>query len=385
MGIDTINHAGVRTGKRVASLDEMLVDLHDAQRKYATADAEHAGLTRQRVVQTVGQILESDVSERDREMVADILLSLVRQAEKDLRESLSERLCMMEGVPEDLILFLAHDVINVAKPVLRHSPVLTAQDLLYIIQSKPCEYWQSIAQRKLLDDCVVDALVDRNDEATALNLILNDKIALRTRAVEAFSELSKYSDQIAEPLLRRKELPQRLAMELYWHVSGPLRQKITERFGAQKAKIDLAFADAIEDFQDTAHGVQNPRPSALMQDLAHQYGEKDRITDAILVQTLRRGQIRFFVALMAQRSGLKTDIVQEIMRQIGGQGMAVACKAMEVKKENFVSIFLLSRSLARGDIAVDALELRKAIKYYDALSADLAASILADSIINGKA
>ena len=371
--------------KTASSLDEMLVALHDAQRTYSTSSTkedEDNGVARQRVVQTVAHILESDVSDNKRDMIGDILLSLVRQAESDLRESLAERLCIMNEVPEDLILFLAHDIIAVAEPILKFSSVLTDQDLLYIIQSKSAEYWQAIAQRKLLDSAVVDALVDRNDETTAKNLLLNETIALKETAIEAFAELSKYSDQLAEPLLARKELPQKVAMELFWHVSAHLRQHIIKNFQIPKERLDAALQDALEDFADTTTlGTQEPKPSALMMDLARQYGSLERINDAMLVKTLRRGQVRFFLALMANRTGLKPNTIHELMRQVNGQGMAVASRAVGIAKESFVSLFLLSRSLTRGDQAVDALELRKAIKYYDAMTEDMASTILADSIL----
>lgn len=366
-----------------ASFDEMLVELHDAQRNYAVSGHERNSVARQRVVHSVAEILKNDISDVERDQIADIILSLLRQAERDLRESLSERICVMDGVPEDVVLYLAHDIITVAKPVLKHSPILTQQDLLYIIQSKGREYWQAIAERKLLDSAVVDALVERGDETTALNLLLNERISLKVTAIEAFAELSKYSENIAEPLLRRPELPQRIAMDLYWHVSALLRARIVENYDIPKEKLDAALQDALEDFSETSVGVQDPKPSALMIELAAQYGRQDRINDQMLVKTLRRGQIRFFVALMAERSGLSPHTIHEIMRQIGGQGMAVACKAMGVVKENFISLFLLARSLTRGDQAVDALELRKAIKYFDALNQDLATTILADSIIKG--
>lgn len=364
-----------------ASLDEMLVDLHDSQRRYLMTVGGENGQARQRVVQNVAQILQADLTEYERANIADILVSLVRQAEIDLRESLSERLCIMDDVPEDVILYLAHDIIDVAKPVLQYSKILTETDLLYIIQSKGREYWQAIAQRKLLETSVVDALVYRNDEGTALNLLLNESIELKETALEAFAELSKYSDMVAEPLLRRQELPQKIAMDLFWHVSSHLRARIVENFKIPQDKLDAALQDALEDFTDTAVGIQEPKPSALMIDLAKQYHRLGRINDVMLVKTMRRGQVRFFVALMAERSGLNHGVIHEIMRQVGGQGMAVACKGMNVTKENFISLFLLARSLTRGDRAVDALELRKAIKYYDAINEDMAAGIMANSIL----
>jgi uncharacterized protein (DUF2336 family) len=364
-----------------ASIDELLVDLHDAQRRYATSTRYKATMNRQRVVHTVAQILETEVNPHEKTMVADVLMSLVRQAERDLRESLSERLCVINDAPEDLILYLAHDIISVAKPVLSYSPILTETDLLYIIQSKSPEYWQAIAQRKKLDSDVVDALVERKDEGTAVQLVNNDTIRLNITAIEAFAELSKYSESLAEPLLRRSELPKRIAMDLYWHVSAVLRSQINQSFNIPKEKLDEALQDALQDFSDTAHKTADPRPSALMMDLARQYSRLNRIDDAMLVKTLRRGHTRFFVALMAERSNLAPETIHEIMRQVGGQGMAVACKAIHVTKENFVSLFLLSRSLTRGECAVDAYELRKAIKYFDAISADFAASIMANTII----
>jgi len=363
------------------SFDEMLVELHDAQRTYAVTGHEKNGVARQRVAHAVAQILTAEISDSERDMIADVILALLRQAERDLRESLSERICVMDDVPEDVVLYLAHDVISVAKPVLKYSPVLNEQDLLYIIQSKGRDYWAAIAERKLLDTAVVDALVERNDESTAISLLYNEQISLKTTAIEAFAELSKYSEAMAEPLLRRPELPKKIAMDLYWHVSALLRARIVQQFEIPQSTLDAALQDALQDFNDTSVGVQDPKPSALMVELARQYGRQDRIADQMLVKTLRRGQIRFFVALMAERSGLTPALVHEVMRQVGGQGMAVACKAMGVTKENFISLFLLSRSLTRGDQAVDALELRKAIKYFDALNADMAAGIIADSII----
>lgn len=366
-------------GFQPVSLDEMLVDLHDAERRYTMTRGGENGVARQRVVQTVAQILESEIDRHQRDMVADVLISLMRQAEIDLRQSLSERLCVMEGIPEDVVLYLAHDIITVAKPVLQYSPVLTPTDLMYIIQSKGREYWQSIARRKLLESTVVDSLVDRHDEGTALNLLLNDSIELKPTALEAFAELSKYSDLLAEPLLRRPELPQRVAMDLFWHVSHTLRAHIVDNFNIPKEKLDEALQDALEDFSDSSIGVEDPKPSALMIDLAKQYGRLDRINDAMLVKTMRRGQVRFFVALMGERAHLPYNTVYEIMRQVGGQGMAVACRATGVTKENFVSLFLLSRSLTRGDRAVDAIELRKALKYYDAVQPEMATQIIKNS------
>lgn len=360
-------------------LDTLLVDLHEAQKAIVQKDSFDRE-DRQRVIQVISAILGTDLEQNDREMASDVVLSLVRQAEKDLRESLAERLCAMDNVPEQLILFLAHDDINVAKPVLQYSPCLSDTDLLYIIQAKGTEYWQAIARRRLLEAGVINALASKRDEATARELLLNRALTLPLTAVEMFADLSKYSSDLAEPLLRRPEIPRDTVMDIYWYVSQDLRDQIVAKFNITRDKVDEALQDALQDFADTAGGIKDPKPSNLMTDLARQYRRTNRINDLMLIKTLRRGQVRFFIALFAERMGLDHLTVFSLMRQVGGQGMAVACRAKEVTKENFISIFLLSRSLSRGDRAVDATELRRAIRYYDALNPLMATRILMNTV-----
>ena len=77
----------------------------------------------------IGSILEADVTDREGEMVADVLVELLRQAETDLRQALSEKLSLLDNVPLRLVLQLANDEIEIAQPVLTHSPVLGEFDL----------------------------------------------------------------------------------------------------------------------------------------------------------------------------------------------------------------------------------------------------------------
>jgi hypothetical protein len=60
--------------------------------------------------------------------------------------------------------------------------------------------------------------------------------------------------------------------------------------------------------------------------------------------------------------------------------LAVACRAKNISKENFVSLFLLTRTIARSSQAVTAEELKMAMRYYDGLTFKAAQDILKDSI-----
>ena len=367
------------------SLDRVLVDLHDQLSDYAAKDfSDKDPKEREQLVSQIASLCSVPMGEADKMLAEEVMLSLVKQAELDIRESLSDRLAFMDEVPQQVIHEFVHDVISVARPVLMHSPCLSEMDLMYVIRSKGAEYWQAIAQRRDLKPGIIDHLADTKDENTAATLLGNRAVALHHRVLKIFTGMSRYSKVLADPLINRPELPSDLAVDLYWHVSTVMREKLLEQHDISKSRLDAALQDIVQDFSDTAHGLNNFQPTTMMIDLARRYKRLGRISDAMLIKTLQRGQAKFFIALFAERCRLNHEQVHTVMSQVGGQGLGIAARACDINKENFVSLFLLSRSTSRGDRAVDAQELRQAIKNYDKISKAKAASIMLDAVKNGS-
>ncbi len=64
------------------------------------------------------------------------------------------------------------------------------------------------------------------------------------------------------------------------------------------------------------------------------------------------------------------------MFEPGGEGLAIACRAVEVSKADFASIFLLSRSARPGDKVVDPSELTRVLDLYDRIKLDTAHQVV---------
>src|SRR6056297_122186 len=126
--------------------------------------------------------------------MADVMISLMRQAEIDLREALAERLAVLDNVPLRLVLQLSNDEIDVARPVLKQSPVLSDMDLIYIMKSKGPEYWQAIAQREHMSNQIMNLLSDTRDVETGIALVENEKITLTEHTLNVLSEVAQNSD-----------------------------------------------------------------------------------------------------------------------------------------------------------------------------------------------
>lgn len=376
-----INDRHIQVGKGIEtfdSFDPLLVNLHDSVREYKInlgKTNDYNGIT-----QAVIDVLDAHLSQSEKTLATDILIELIKQAETDIRRNLSERLAPRDDLHPTLLHYLAYDKIDVAEPILLESPLLSDTDLLYIIQSTTADHWRAISMRPEIGGDVINSLIGKKDDGIALNLLSNETISLGDIHLRKIKPLASESADIAEIFLSYKTLPREMAVDIYWHVSTALRKKIANNYGVQGAEVNQALEDCIQDFSDTMLQPNAVRPSSLMKEVAEMYRDEDRITDQFLVGALRRRQGRFFLALFSKRTNLSIDIIWNMMRQIGGQGLAVACRAMNISKENFVSIFLLSRTIVKSNQPVDANELRMAMRYYDGLTYKMANEILKDSI-----
>ena len=323
----------------------------------------------------IGSILEADVTLSEGEMVADVLIELLRQAETDIRQSLSEKLSVLDTVPLRLVLQLANDDIEIARPVLKNSPVLGEFDLMYIIKSKTSEYWQTIATRKCLSDQVIDVLADTNDFDTALALAENTEIVLTQHAMVALSDIARDSDVLAIPLLRRSEVPSELAMALYKYVGEEIKNFIAKNYELDIEKVSNVVDQTVKEFGDCST-AEECAPENHMLEAARAASTRGMLSVQGMLATLRIGNVRSFVAQMSVYTDVPAEIVTRILMQKNGQGLAVLSKAYGIEKQDFISIFMLTAKFWNYGRLVEPKEIKKAVEYYNRATPDLAMQII---------
>lgn len=358
--------------------DPLLVSLHDNARNYIKAKDDQNAV--QGLIDAVVALLDAQLQLNERILASEVLISLVNQAERNMRESLSAKLAARNDVPETLLHYLLYDDIDMAGAILRQSRQLSEQDLSYIIHSKEKDHWNAIAARDDLTDRLVSQLVSKQDADTMITLLKNEGIVIAEDILREFYPMVKTDENVATEFVNYKALPKTIAVEIYWHVSAVLRQTIVARFEMSAVDIDMMMQDCLQDFTDTMNDLKDMTPSPLMQEVADIYMARDRITDDLLVSALRRRQGRFFIALFARKTGLSFSVVHSLMKQVAGQGLAVACRACNIGRSPFMSMFLIGRAIAKPDQAVNAEELKMALRYYDGLTLKMAQDILNQSI-----
>ena len=358
--------------------DPLLVALHD-NLKSLKNDKDNNALYHE-VENSIVNLLGANLQTTDKTSVAEIVIGIIKQARKDVQASLSEKLSVRDDLHPSLLHFLAYEEIHIAEPVLLNSTQLSNVDILYIIQAKDKKHWQVIARRPEINEDVIACLASKADEETNIHLLDNETISICDTMLHKIAEMSSESTALADKLVNYKTLPADIATAIYWNVSVSLREEVVQRFDVKPEVVDAALEDSVQDFTDTVLKADNMTPSDMMVITAENLHAEDSITGEMLVDCLRRRQGRFFIALFTQKTGLAHSTVASILRQGGGQGLAVACRATNISKKDFVSIFLLTSAIARSHQPVGADELRMAIRYYESLTHKMAKEILEDSI-----
>ncbi len=370
-GISSEQNPGKDPGQSLRFLLELALDKSLEGRRALTA--------------TIGDLFnkrDGVLSERERALMTDILRKLIHDCEIVVRRGLSESLSSAPNPPHELIVALANDEIEVAEPILRQSTVLRDAELVGVIRHRTQQHQLAIAMRRSLSEYVSDALVETGNIDVVKVLLENSDAQISEATMEYLAVESRRVDTYQEPLLRREDLGPELAARMYLWVSAALRTHILENFDVDPNRIDDHLeeaAGAIARGPEPQQGESrktDPEKAKPAEVLARRLTEQRKITPDFLVQVLRQGEVPLFEALFGELSGLKAPRLQSVLYDSGGEGLAIACRAMAMPKATFATIFLLSRRGHTGKQIVDPRELSRALLLFDKIVPAAAAAVM---------
>jgi uncharacterized protein (DUF2336 family) len=333
---------------------------------------------RTRLVQIVGDLFfdtDTVLRETERTIMSDILRQLIHDVEMKVRQVLAERMASEAGAPRDLVSALANDQIEVAHPILTQSTVLQDMELVEIIEHRTFGHQLAIAMRETVSETVSDALIETGNVDIIKTLLENDSADISGKAMEYLVEQSEKIDDIQVPLVNRTDLGPDLAKRMYWWVSAALRKHIVEHYRIDEAELDDKIQDTIHDILGGPGDIDNT-PLRKSQELAEKLQNAKAITPQLLIQTLRQGEVILFEDLLSQVTGLRTKLIRRFVFEPGGEGLAIACRAAEIDKPDFASIFLLSRSARPGDKVVDPNEVSRVLNFFDRIGIETARKVV---------
>jgi uncharacterized protein (DUF2336 family) len=275
-------------------------------------------------------------------MLFDVVLNqLAGDMEEAVRVELAERMAAVDPGPSRLLRGLAADpVIDVARPILEASSVLTDEDLVAVAERQGQEHLKAISRRAKVSAAVSEVIVARADDDTLGVLLGNDGAALSRRAHETAVDRAGVNPALHAAVVNRRELPIDLLNEMYFMVEAKLRAKILER----NATLDPAALDAaLEAGRNRVATEDGSLPGDYAEaeaDVRSMVARKALTPKALAGMLRNRESTRFMVAL-AELAGIDFHTARVILERRELDALAIVCKAADFERSLFLTFAVL--------------------------------------------
>ena len=286
------------------------------------------------------------------DVLQEIFLNLISTAEHDLRRRLAEKLSDSSWAPHGLVTVLALDDIEIARPVIARSSVLTHADLLRVLIEATLEHQIEVARRPNIPASVVDEIIHQSRPlvmtALADNITAEVGMAQLTRMVAASRRLAG----LRSPLVRHPNLTVDMAYALYAWVGETLRGSIAERFRVDEDKLQAAVDAVVRDHRAGEHH-QTVSPTeklsrvelALEHQLIMKLDAAGQLRPGYLLRALREGRLSLFKAALSRLGGFDREIVDAAIDSGRSDLLALACVAVGIDRSVFPTLHRLVADL----------------------------------------
>ena len=282
------------------------------------------------------------LNERERALMQEILRRLAGSVEMAIRIALAERLADDPNVPHDLVLMLADDRIEVARPIILRSPLLTDADALRMISQYGMAHHEAIAGRAHIGEPVSDVLARSEDEPVLAALVRNATAKISATAFEILVEKSRTVAVLQAPLARRTDLPHMLATRMCEWVSDALKTYIARNYEIEPDLLSRALGRAEQVVTRPPEPPKSP-PAEGAQKLVDKLAVSGQLKAGFLLRVLNQGQIDLFDLAFARLLELPLPAMRYKFYETGPRGVALACRAVGIDRCVFPTIFNLSR------------------------------------------
>lgn len=267
--------------------------------------------SRIKTAHTVAHDYATTSMSRDDLALAEAIISyLVLDIDGTVRAALSDELNECEFLNHEIALKLAQDIDVVSLPMIASSVLLKDDDLLAILETASEEKQVSVARRFELDLKVTDqiALAGCHDAVAAC---LENPTSIF--GMEGYQNiLQRFGDEevIQESLIRRSNLPKDTVTRLCEYISEDYKKELmdgTHLSNALSARMILNARERV-----LAKSLSRRMTDYEQKKSSLSLKKEDRLTATLMLRCLISGNQSFFLAALAEASGISKKRVNSL-------------------------------------------------------------------------
>ena len=286
-------------------------------------------------------LLDDEPSELAKEHYGEIAVHSLPHLGPAERRDYADHVAAVPTLPHEVAATLARDPdADVARLVLKLSPVLTDTDLAAIAVSQSQRHLVAIAERAHLSAGVTDILVERGDRDVLQTVSSNEGACFSDEGFDRLIQRGGRDATIANALARRSDLSASRAQRVINIV-----EQIAET-GTGRGASDLTNAQLL-----AKHARQQRlEVKLLLSDLV----AKVRELDDVLILLAEEDRAYHLAQVLAQAADISTEQALRVLMQRDVSGIAVTCRSLGVGAAAFRAIMVLrNRRLYFSSIDLD--------------------------------
>jgi len=333
-----------------------------------------------RLIDTVA-LPASVISPQERALAGDILLDMMFHTDDEARLLCAERLKDTTEAPRRLMRYLAQCSIDIARHLLEENTSYNPSDMVDIIQATSVEHQLIIAARRHISVTEAEALIELEEPQVIRVLLNNAGAEISEVGMDNVVLLSRKLEDICPLIVQREELSPAQAMAMFWWSDGLTRRQILTKYAADRKTLIDRCSDVFEIMKE--ENWSDPVARKAIQTIERRQRNRaalDRSVYNSLEEAIedaeQSGMSPTIVSEIGYIAGMKPVSVAKVVSDLGGEGLAVLCKATGLRRNYLRALW---RSLRRPEVLDDGQEhpqLAYVIEIYDTLSVAKAQTVL---------
>jgi uncharacterized protein (DUF2336 family) len=348
----------------------------EAHASAGVAEATSDGFARRSLLRRLMDVVALPSSRgnmQDRAIAGDLLLEILLESDVGARELCARRLQEMSQAPKRLLRFLALDAPHVAQIILSDNRAFDDADLCHIVEHGSTPHRVSVANRRDIGPAVASAIAASGDTIAMKALLENTQSKLSDRAVELMVGASRNAPALPPLLINREEVRPAHALAMFWWAAQQERRQILLRFSAERTLL----IDMCADIFRYASTDTDPVVRKALQVIERRQRDRTAIArsdheslEAAIQDAAINGMTPDTMTDIAALSGIKATTGDRIFQDIGGEGVAVLCKATGLKRPFLRDLWTALRR------PVDGAEFIRVSEVYETIAVAKAQTVL---------
>ncbi|WP_172123672.1 MULTISPECIES: DUF2336 domain-containing protein [unclassified Devosia] len=296
---------------------------------------------REQLFRNMAQLF-SYVSDRcDDEQVAqydEVLCHLAELVEVEARAHVAKLLAPLERAPGTVVVKLANDDIEVARPLLEFSNVLSDDDLIDIISKQSEAHRVAIASRPSVPERVGEAIIEHGETSSLVRLVRNSHAEFDRATLQKLVARATQDAEIAHDLRGRHDLDwQSLRGEIH-----QLSDKVLEDLSRAESTLDPVAAGKVNAvvFNRIRNGVGFAASEwKLAYNQVKALSDRKQLDDRALARFARFGYGHHAAAAISVMLRITPEVVVKWLASQDYVAVSVALKAAGVAPDLFAALF----------------------------------------------